>query len=755
MSRGNQRVQLPQIQQKQQVENYNFITSKKKTVQFQQSLPQEDIQEDWKKKCEELQKDVETRNQTIFSIQRNFESLSALLKTEKQENMGIRDEVVRLRELNQQLQQQDKDNQQKINENQRKLKELQQYHDQLQEERKTNQRQNVEINNLKNQITQLEAIINRKENEIRQMSQTITSLQMDLSLLPSLTKDNEKLQQNIETLKEQIIYLEKSNADKELNLQIAFKNHTQLNSLIENLKLDNIAAQGTIKHLKSEENISLLKIAKQQQDIQELQSQIKQLQDQLNNQNTVLQTRNQQDGQQNQAILQLQKQLLDSQKQYQIIIDENQNLTNFVNENMPIIEQYQLVLSTFGNTNFIQLIKDYQKLQQDIKLKIEKHEQTLQETQKLTEKLQQCQLEVTSVRSQITQLQQQNKELTQKASYFEDELKTYQTIKSSSLNNEQVIKTLQTQLKHKSENEQNLLSQMRIIQQELQQYSEFDGLIMTYKQFTKPAEFILTSDLNQLKQNIEQITQSNQLYIEDIEQRNKQIESLTQQIQDKDQILNDQNTQLSNSNQQLLTLKMKLDQTLIELDQLSKESKAQKASIDQLGNDLTMANKENRNLSQQVYEQMENLQQLNMKNGNLQKELNQNQDITYKLGLDVKNLTQKLKKAEEELEMLNPEKMRGLQLQLDQKEKEFQSQLQNIALALDAQITSISCNSCMEVLQKTNTCYPCGHSYCEKCFQNQCSECQDQDGWFKNKRLDDLISKINYSKQILNTYKKK
>ncbi|CAD8071132.1 unnamed protein product [Paramecium sonneborni] len=755
MSRGNQRVQLPQIQQKQQVENYNFITTKKKTVQFQQSLPQEEIQEDWKKKCEELQKDVETRNQTIFSIQRNFESLSALLKTEKQENMGVREEVIKLREINQQLQQQDKDNQYKLSENQRKLKEFQQYHEQLLDERKTNQKLNVEINNLKNQIIQLEAIINRKENEIRQMSSTISSLQMDLSLLPSLSKENEKLQQTIQTLKEQIVYLEKSNADKELNLQIAFKNHTQLNSLIENLKLDNIAAQGTIKHLKSEENVSLLKIAKQQQEIQELLSQIKQLQDQLSNQNTMLQTRNQQDGQQNQVILQLQRQLLESQKQYQIIIDENQNLTNFVNDNMSIIEQYQAVLQTFGNINFIQLIKDHQKLQSDYKLKNEKLEQAQQETIKLNEKLQQCQQEITSVRSQITQFQQQNKEIAQKASYFEDELKTFQTIKSTSHNNEQVMKSLQTQLKQKSENEQNLLQQMKVIQQDLQKYNEFDGLIMTYKQFTKPVEFILTSDLNQLKQNIQQITQSNQLYIEDIEQRNKQIETLIKQIQDKDQALNDQNSQISSSSEQMFSLKIKLDQALIDLDQMIKESKTQKISIDQLGNDLTVANKENRNLAQQVYEQMENLQQLNMKNGNLQKELNQNQDITYKLSLDVKNLTQKLKKAEEELEMLNPEKMRGLQFQLDQKEKEFQSQLQNIALALDAQITSITCNNCMEILQKTNTCYPCGHSYCEKCFQNQCQECQDQDGWFKNKRLDDLISKINYSKQILNTYKKK
>lgn len=54
--------------------------------------------EDWKKKCEDLQKDIEIRNQSIFSIQRNFESLSSLLKNEKSENAAIREEILRLRE---------------------------------------------------------------------------------------------------------------------------------------------------------------------------------------------------------------------------------------------------------------------------------------------------------------------------------------------------------------------------------------------------------------------------------------------------------------------------------------------------------------------------------------------------------------------------------------------------------------------------------------------------------------------------------
>lgn len=53
-----------------------------------------------RRKCEEYKKDIEARNSTIFSIQRNFESLSGLLKTEKTENQQMREDFKRLKEEN-------------------------------------------------------------------------------------------------------------------------------------------------------------------------------------------------------------------------------------------------------------------------------------------------------------------------------------------------------------------------------------------------------------------------------------------------------------------------------------------------------------------------------------------------------------------------------------------------------------------------------------------------------------------------------
>ena len=46
-------------------------------------------------------------------------------------------------------------------------------------------------------------------------------------------------------------------------------------------------------------------------------------------------------------------------------------------------------------------------------------------------------------------------------------------------------------------------------------------------------------------------------------------------------------------------------------------------------------------------------------------------DAQYQLNNEIKTLTSKLKKTEEELELLNPDKLRELQKKLELKEKEF------------------------------------------------------------------------------------
>lgn len=57
----------------------------------------------------------------------------------------------------------------------------------------------------------------------------------------------------------------------------------------------------------------------------------------------------------------------------------------------------------------------------------------------------------------------------------------------------------------------------------------------------------------------------------------------------------------------------------------------------------------------------------------------------------------------------------------------------------------------MELLNKPIICFPCGHSFCEKCkgaYENVCFECKrgKEPKTFKNRLFEEILSKIKYIK---------
>lgn len=79
----------------------------------------------------------------------------------------------------------------------------------------------------------------------------------------------------------------------------------------------------------------------------------------------------------------------------------------------------------------------------------------------------------------------------------------------------------------------------------------------------------------------------------------------------------------------------------------------------------------------------------------------------------------------------------------------------NSMLLQEAAQSHLLCNKCLNLLTKTKTCAPCGHSFCAKCtegYQAGCQECKQSNQQmntitiYDNKQVDGVISKMQYIK---------
>lgn len=75
-------------------EDYNFVNKGQKKKGSGNPL---DLIEELKRKIEEQKKEIDNRNITIQGLQRNFESLSVIVKTEKTQSAMLRAELENLK----------------------------------------------------------------------------------------------------------------------------------------------------------------------------------------------------------------------------------------------------------------------------------------------------------------------------------------------------------------------------------------------------------------------------------------------------------------------------------------------------------------------------------------------------------------------------------------------------------------------------------------------------------------------------------
>ena len=89
---------LPSIESKKSFDDddYNFVNKdKKKSKENSGALS---IVEELKRKVEDQKKEIENRNATIMGLQRNFESLSGIVKHEKVQNAALKAELDSLKQ---------------------------------------------------------------------------------------------------------------------------------------------------------------------------------------------------------------------------------------------------------------------------------------------------------------------------------------------------------------------------------------------------------------------------------------------------------------------------------------------------------------------------------------------------------------------------------------------------------------------------------------------------------------------------------
>eukprot|EP00744_Colponema_vietnamica_P024908 GILI01036458.1.p1 GENE.GILI01036458.1~~GILI01036458.1.p1 ORF type:complete len:222 (-),score=64.32 GILI01036458.1:151-765(-) len=129
-----------------------------------------------------------------------------------------------------------------------------------------------------------------------------------------------------------------------------------------------------------------------------------------------------------------------------------------------------------------------------------------------------------------------------------------------------------------------------------------------------------------------------------------------------------------------------------------------------------------------------------------------------KLEQQVGYLTEALKETKQALAQLEEKSLDASDLEtrmrlLAAREKEFENVIAKLVYVEESLDYTVTCLSCLSLLEKPVTCVPCGHTFCGKCCPTDfCSECgpkSDVETRIPNLVLEQLSSKFQYKKQVL------
>eukprot|EP01017_Pseudomicrothorax_dubius_P027701 TRINITY_DN3229_c0_g1_i4.p1 TRINITY_DN3229_c0_g1~~TRINITY_DN3229_c0_g1_i4.p1 ORF type:complete len:655 (+),score=200.62 TRINITY_DN3229_c0_g1_i4:96-2060(+) len=652
-----------------------------------------------------------------MAIQRNFESLSLLCKNEKTENVELKKQMSKLKEENTILTHNNNVSSERIKDLLMRVAELEREAAQSRDEKKASGKGKEELMSLRLRIDDLEKIIERKNAEI-------SKLEFNLK---DLGKLSEKSRGDLTSIEAEKKIIAKELTDLKLNYSMSQQENKKLNSLNADYKTKISSLEEALARLQREAAETLEKGSGARQEneklnnenrklsaqIAELQQKIKKMEEAAENHGRLLQRTLTQD-----EIARKERSAL--QKDLETRDNEIQLLKARVGKLEPKAMKYD------EHSSLLKKFEDMSaaKVSQKVELY---YAQDFDELQR----------KIVSLQGLLDVAANEGR------SKSKDADATMGTLRET-------IKGLE---KEKADLKEVIVgkdSQLIKVNKELGDLKAEDAELK--KKLTKSDE-----ELASLKEKMKDLQQKLQAKSDDEARGRSTYETMTEEIKRlKSQIdsqlqnynkLSDKNNSLSQLEKEYADLKKTL---YARQDELTLQSEA----ANNLRNEKRTLENEISRLTAEIRKLQENESTQNDVSRRKQKEID---DLKSKM----QEMTAKMQEMQRVLTDLNPDLVRKRMKELEDREAALRSVIAKFELAESSTEAALTCNFCMEIMKESVTCIPCGHSYCFKCKEayanKRCHECRENNSIevvYKNKLLDELISKHKYRQEMFEAVRK-
>lgn len=199
---------LPTIESKNRLpeeDDYNFVNREKgKKPPLPKEAPGLQLIEELKRKVEEQKREIDTRNNTIMAIQRNFESMSVLLKNEKLEAVGIREENDRIKKQLEEVAGRSSEYYEKSLSLANEVKRLKDELQANETDKRNSKKQQESADVLKKIIADLEANVVNLSSRLIEADNEKKAAQNEVSKLKTIEKERRQLNERLVDLEEEL-----------------------------------------------------------------------------------------------------------------------------------------------------------------------------------------------------------------------------------------------------------------------------------------------------------------------------------------------------------------------------------------------------------------------------------------------------------------------------------------------------------------------------------------------------------------------